>query len=451
MGRRQTRPCSLKNERLSKLGREGGPWGKFQFEHIWGCMFKRYNCYDTVIKPFIDAIPRQGLRPRASFKGGRTNVIKHTVKELKEGERLAYLDFTSLYPAVQWGTKDEVWPVGYPDIYLSVEAEEKAPKLKDSLGLWFCEVLPPRELRHPVLPYTVKDKLLFPLCRTCAERGRPGRCTHMDEERVLSGTFTTMELNKAVKKGYEIIKVEEVWNWPPERRSKDMFREMITDQYGKKVLASKLPPTPEGVAQLLDHLYELGVRNEAGERVTVEDFEENPTVRALAKFCINNIWGYLGKREDVTEFLITDRLAEEERIDKDPRYELLSALLHGMEDDDPWLMLSYKKLGDKPGRNGNIVLASMTTSYARLRLYEVIEKYPDQVVYFDTDSVFLLLPPGMEGPPTSSKLGDLKDEILETYGPGHRIVDFAATGPKSYTYRFVALPTVLFLLVNFWL
>jgi hypothetical protein len=70
-----------------------------------------------------------------------------------------------------------------------------------------------------------------------------------------------------------------------------------------------------------------------------------------------------------------------------------------------------------------------------MELYKIIDRYQDQVVYFDTDSVILLLPPGVQPPPTSSRLGELKDEVLEEYGPSARMTSFASLGPKVYTYE----------------
>jgi hypothetical protein len=99
-----------------------------------------------------------------------------------------------------------------------------------------------------------------------------------------------------------------------------------------------------------------------------------------------------------------------------------------------YLELHYKPVTEEAGRNGNIVLALMTTAYGRMKLYDIIAKYSSEVVYFDTDSVFLHLPPGVEGPATSAKLGELKDEIQEGYGPGHHITSLDCLGPKTYTY-----------------
>lgn len=49
----------------------------------------------------------------------------------------------------------------------------------------------------------------------------------------------------------------------------------------------------------------------------------------------------------------------------------------------------------------------------------------------DTDSAFILLPPGRAAPPSSQALGLLKDEILDEYGPDHFITSFSSLGSKQ--------------------
>jgi DNA polymerase elongation subunit (family B) len=85
------------------------------------------------------------------------------------------------------------------------------------------------------------------------------------------------------------------------------------------------------------------------------------------------------------------------------------------------------------------IAALLTTAYARLRLYSVIEQYKEEVVYFDTDSVILHLPPGMSGPDVSDLLGELKDEVADTFGkkyPEAQITSFLSLGPKCYSYTY---------------
>ncbi|KAJ8019393.1 hypothetical protein HOLleu_42056 [Holothuria leucospilota] len=65
-------------------------------------------------------------------------------------------------------------------------------------------------LYHPVLPQRINDKLMFPLCVACASDENQGTCHHSDAERTLEGTWVSLELHKALKTGYTLIRIHEV-------------------------------------------------------------------------------------------------------------------------------------------------------------------------------------------------------------------------------------------------
>lgn len=122
---------------------------------------------------------------------------------------MRYVDVCSLYPYV---LKYKPFPMGHPEIIT-----DHFQDVCSYFGLVQCRILPPRGLYHPVLPYHTGGKLLFPLCRTCAEE-RPQdpryRCQHTDSERLLIGTWVTSELQKALEWGYQIQHIYEVWHFP---------------------------------------------------------------------------------------------------------------------------------------------------------------------------------------------------------------------------------------------
>ena len=136
------------------------------------------------------------------------------------GEKIAYLDFTSLYPAVNYSTDGQLWPVGAPKIYIGGEVtSEGAPCLEEAFGIWKVTVHPPRQLRHPVLGQTYNGKFTFALCRTCAETEQQFPCFHQKAERAITGHFFTEELKVAKRMGYELEVPMEMWDWPPEKRT----------------------------------------------------------------------------------------------------------------------------------------------------------------------------------------------------------------------------------------
>lgn len=86
---------------------------------------------------------------------------------------------------------------------------------KNWFGLIKCKVSAPKNLYVPVLPVKVKmdksEKLLFPLCLKCAENEQR-EYNHNEVECQFVGTWSTIEVNKAIEKGYKIIEIYEVWD-----------------------------------------------------------------------------------------------------------------------------------------------------------------------------------------------------------------------------------------------
>ena len=448
------------SQRLKDLSTDpDSPYGPFIYHEIWGHDFAKWkndpsHRHYRRIKNFYRKWSEKPLKPRQALFGGRTNVIQDYV-QVKQGQRLKYLDYTSLYPAVNYGTDGQEYPVGSPKIYIGSEVEEEAPRLEEAYGLWKVKVHPPKNLLHPVLPVSIDGKLMFPLCWTCANLGISGgnldicpsegtseesadldirpsanldisedsahlaMCQHTEEERAWTGTWFTGELKMAVRKGYRLETPLEVWDWPPAQRSCELFRPMIRDQYKKKVVSSKFQ-SEEEIQDAIKELQEMGIE------VAREEFKANSVKRAIAKFSLNNIWGFLCKRQDqvVTEYVDCRQL---NAIYYDSNKEVLSVVVK----DPDTAMVSWKPTEEKPFKKGSIVMGLITTAHARLKLYQVLDDYSDYIVYFDTDSVFLLLPDDVEGPKTSNRLGELKDEVDK----GHKITCFYSLGPKTYTYE----------------
>lgn len=78
------------------------------------------------------------------------------------------------------------------------------------------------------------------------------------------------------------------------------------------------------------------------------------------------------------------------------------------------------------------ILGCLTTSYARLELYQAMEKLGDRTMYCDTDSVIYHESPGDEELPTGPYLGCLQDEVPQ----GKHITSYIASAPKSYCLKF---------------
>ena len=126
------------------------------------------------------------------------------------------MDFTSLYP---WTNKYGTYPISHPEILTSEALIHRSPC--DFYGLIKCDVLPPSFLFHPVLPFRAQGKLCRTCAETCAENLQETPCKHSEEERVLSGTCCSIEIQKALDVGYRVIRMFELCHFPS--RFSDLF------------------------------------------------------------------------------------------------------------------------------------------------------------------------------------------------------------------------------------
>jgi hypothetical protein len=122
-------------------------------------------------------------------------------------KKIRYNDFTSLYSYVQ---KIYVYPTKHPEITRGIEKCAKI-NINYVFGLIKCKILPPTNLLFPVIPYRT-TKLTLPLCRTCADT-LCDSCTHNEEEKVLYGTWTSIEIQTALKHGYVVKEVYEIYHY----------------------------------------------------------------------------------------------------------------------------------------------------------------------------------------------------------------------------------------------
>ena len=75
--------------------------------------------------------------------------------DVEADETIQYVDFTFLYPAVN---KYDKYMVGHPEIIV-----RNLKPISHYFGIAQVDVLPPRHLYLPVLPYRTGGKLMFPL------------------------------------------------------------------------------------------------------------------------------------------------------------------------------------------------------------------------------------------------------------------------------------------------
>ena len=204
----------------------------------------------------------------------------------KENEKIMYLDFTS-YPSVQ---KKNIFPVGHPQIYIRKDECRKID-LKNVMVLVKCTVLPPRNLLFPVLPVRIEGKLIFPLWFACAKEKQQA-CNHVETERYLCGTWTSVEINKAVEKKYQIVEIFEIYDY---KQGKQIFGEYVNTFLKFKhessgVTKDCLNKDGRVNEQRLDNFVKDFQRVE-GVLLEKEKIQKNPALRTIAKKLLNSLWG----------------------------------------------------------------------------------------------------------------------------------------------------------------
>ncbi|XP_061168350.1 uncharacterized protein LOC133177309 [Saccostrea echinata] len=393
----------------------------YSLRSIWEHEFDQEVQRDVTLQNYVSGlnIPYP-LNPRDALYGGRTNATK---LYCDEGD-MRYVDVCSLYPYV---LKHRPFPLGHPQIIT-----DDYQDVRSYFGLIHCRVLPPQGLYHPVLSYRTGGKLLFPLCRTCAERQdstSKHRCQHTDQERSLTGTWVTTEIHKALDMGYSSEWIYEVRHFP--ESSKDLSRPYIDTFLKIKQEASGFPPDFQTEEQKLDYIRKVLERE--GIRMVLLSIEKNPVRRTIAKLFLNCLWGKFAQRLLLPK---TQSLTEEEELQQllqDSTIDIKSIeLLENKEQPESDMMLvNYQEKQEivEECPFGNVVLACFTTAHARLHLYETLQPLGDRVLYFDTDSIIYQHKEGQFNPTLGNSLGEWTDEL-----DGDHIIKFMSGGPKNYAY-----------------
>ena len=250
---------------------------------IWEHEFDKQIKQNEKLGQFVNALDiTDRLNAREALFGGRTEATQLYYKANID-EQIKYVDFTSLYP---WTNKYCKYPVGHPDIITS-----QFKDISCYFGFAKVKILPPKELYHPVLPHRSNGKLKFPLCKTCAENESQTKCLCTDEQRTIVGTYCTPEIQKALEKGYKIIKIYEVYHFPeteqydPVTKSGGIFTEYINTFLKMKQESSGWPDwisTQEDKITYINNYWE----NE-GIQLDYHKIEKNKGKRALGKLCLS--------------------------------------------------------------------------------------------------------------------------------------------------------------------
>ena len=396
----------------------------YTYKSIWESDFDMECQENPHMKAYINQLNIiTRLEPCDAFFGGRTEAYT-LYKEASDNEEIDYYDVTSLYP---WVNKTGKIPVGHPEI-----TTENFNDLDLYEGIVKCKVLPPKRLFHPVLPCKMNGKLLFHLCKSCAEEQKQIPCNHSDEKRGFVGTWVTDELKKALEKGYELMQIYEIWHfddvsrYDPTTKTGGLFTNYVNTFLKLKQEASGWPEwckTEDDKRTYIDFYYQ-----KEGIRLEYKNIKKNKGMRALAKLMLNSFWGKFGQRSNMSQVeFVDDPAVYFDKLTSDK--EKVTAV-NFISDDIVEMRWKYTHDFVETNAKTNVVIAAYTTAQARLKLYSYLEALGSRALYADTDSVVFSSKSGDQKPALGDFLGDLTDEV-----PHNRIMTFVTGGPKNYAYR----------------
>ena len=437
----------IKERRLTQMG--------YIVLSKWSCEFAQDKKKEE-IRTLVQSLKIQDpINLRDGYFGGRTNGIV-LYKKFGTGEKGRYVDFTSLYPYI---LKYKRFPVGHPvRVTNNFESLMLTPceggcfyfpcdKLHWELpyfGVMKVTVLPPTDLLHPVLPIKCNGKLKFPLCYKCACNESQVMCQCLDSERMFTHTYCTPELEVALNKGYIIVQIHEVLHWPetemynPQTKQGGLFTEYINTFLRLKQEASGYPPHIASEIEKDNYIQEY--LDHEGILLDKESIVKNPGLRSLSKLALNSFYGKFGQRTNMKKTMFIKDIQTLMNTLTDPSKVLVD--FHIMNDDVIQVVYKNGEDFEIQSINTNVTIAAFCTSWARLKLWSVMNRLGDRVLYHDTDSIIFSVREGEYSPPLGPYLGQLTDELTcKELGcsvencEGHWIDEFVSCGPKNYSFK----------------
>ena len=237
-------------------------------------------------------------------------------------------------------------------------------RIREYEGLIKCMILPPSNLYHPVLPFrNDKGKLLFPLCRKCAEN-KLLKCHHTEAQRALVGTWPSIAVFAALDRGYHLLDVFEIWHFQEvshiSNGDKTLFGGYVDAFIKLKTESSRLPDDCTNQDEFIVECYKA-------EGVRLDKLNKNKGMRTLCKSILNKKWGKLAQRDNLTKTEYITKPADYFALISDQSKTVIHVnicreemLLVNWEDSTAFV---------QPHDNSYVVVAAYVTSQALLHLY----------------------------------------------------------------------------------
>lgn len=330
------------HENAVRLTQGLSPWffstaPAFCHNFVLTTLVKRLNLSETPERSQIENLAKNEfwaalIQPeyyfaRKALRGGRTEIrnIYHVVsdEDWNRGVRIRYQDICSEYPFQQIvhdfpvGTPTiNVWDLDYkPCIFhrnrykcdcidkldfvpLDIIIRDDQLNINEHsfFGIVCVTLRAPKDLFHPVL--------------VCMDLERSKCVASLEDNHLKEITCTSVELQTAIRKGYQIIKVH---RYDQYTRKKSLWYDLMLKFFIEKMINAG--SVPENIEELIFNYQEkYGVGHEIRKAVEEGRFQNNPGLKQTAKIMINSMWGKHAQRPDLTKTLVYDNDKDEKEI-----------------------------------------------------------------------------------------------------------------------------------------
>ncbi|CAC5393043.1 unnamed protein product [Mytilus coruscus] len=121
---------------------------------------------------------------------------------------------------------------------------------------------------------------------------------------VIVGTWSTIEIDKAIEKGYKLQKIYELEHF--EKTSTDIFKLYVDTFMKYKQEASGCKCDPKYCKPDCENDKECKTKiqyiiDNAAYNLDIDKVKHNSGLRFIAKICLNNLWGHFGMRDNFTQ------------------------------------------------------------------------------------------------------------------------------------------------------
>ncbi|CAO4370881.1 unnamed protein product [Caenorhabditis nigoni] len=334
-----------------------------------------------------------------------------------------------MYPYLNSGGAS--YPRGNPQVIADVLPKPDELLPKRSLVYW--DVLPEPSAPMRVLPLKMHKKLMFVLCRTCAEKQR-GPCKHRKvSKRFITGVLTADELQNVISAGYKVLKYHEIWNWPDSQWVKGgLFADYIKPLLTLKHQSSGWPK--EIMSDEEKKEYVAWILDKDGVQLDPSKIQKNKAMRNLTKIFLNAAWRKFAQDPMKSETILIQK-SDADRLTNffnDPKYEPTGMVPFG--EHQLWISRKPKDEALRTTPFTILAIAAITTSAARLQLTEAIERVGvDNMVYCDIDPLIF------KRKRREDPLGDLKGQqigyLVNEIAEGSELVEVVTMALKIYALK----------------